>query len=477
VRSQDLPAAAAHVPPAAAASYPVRAGNAVRPLIDGEPAFRRICEAVEGAQRSVWVTVAFLQRDVRMPDGRGSVFDVLDAAASRGLDVRVIFWRSAEQEREKPGIHFFGDAEQRRWLEARGSRFLARWDALPRTLCHHQKSWLLDAGHPGETAFVGGINLGDASISPPGHPERTCGDIHDLYVEVRGPCASDVHHNFVQRWNETSERDREDGVWPPGQGSEADLPFPEKPSPRAGSVPAQITRTVREKTYTRGVAAPEAEPFDVAAGETSVLEQYVAAIEAARRSIYVEDQAIGSPIIVERLHEALARGVEVAFLVPYHAHPEFVRARRNPRYAAWFERLHELAHRERFLLAGIASNRPGGGYHDVYVHAKIMLVDDVWATIGSTNVADRSFRGDTELNASFWCRETVRALRVELLREHLASDTRDLDDVAALRRYREVADRNAAARRRGQALHGLAFRIDPRVYGIELPDQDIEEFV
>ena len=41
-------------------SYPMRSGNLVRPLIDGEPAFRRICEAIEAARQSVWVTVTFM---------------------------------------------------------------------------------------------------------------------------------------------------------------------------------------------------------------------------------------------------------------------------------------------------------------------------------------------------------------------------------------------------------------------------------
>ena len=51
---------AAHIQPATNVSYPLREGNRVRPLIDGEPAFRRICEAVESATTSVWVTVAFI---------------------------------------------------------------------------------------------------------------------------------------------------------------------------------------------------------------------------------------------------------------------------------------------------------------------------------------------------------------------------------------------------------------------------------
>ena len=48
------------IPFAENGSYPVRAGNRVRPLIDGEPAYSRICEAVEAAQHSVWLTVAWI---------------------------------------------------------------------------------------------------------------------------------------------------------------------------------------------------------------------------------------------------------------------------------------------------------------------------------------------------------------------------------------------------------------------------------
>ncbi len=51
-------------------SYPIRAGNRVTPLVDGEPAFRRICEAVESARSSVWLTVAFLEPGFEMPGGR-----------------------------------------------------------------------------------------------------------------------------------------------------------------------------------------------------------------------------------------------------------------------------------------------------------------------------------------------------------------------------------------------------------------------
>ena len=114
---------AAYVAAAHNASYPPRAGNAVRPLVDGVPAFRRICEAVESARHSVWVTVAYLERDVPMPDGRGSFFDVLDRAAVRGLDVRALFWREPRLEELEPDSeHFPGDAENRAWLAERALR-------------------------------------------------------------------------------------------------------------------------------------------------------------------------------------------------------------------------------------------------------------------------------------------------------------------------------------------------------------------
>jgi phosphatidylserine/phosphatidylglycerophosphate/cardiolipin synthase-like enzyme len=455
---------AKHIPHVETGAYPLRAGNELEALVDGEKAFRSIARAVAEARQSVWLTVAFLEEGFTMPDGHGSLFDLLDRAVGRGLDVRVIFWRSQAQEDDEAGVHFFGTEAQRQALLARGSRFKARWDVLPGELCHHQKSWLVDAGSPDEIAFVGGINLDPASLAEPGHPPREEGNIHDVYVRLRGPAATDVHHNFVQRWNEASERAREDGAWPDVAACD-DLPFPQDPSPDGGDVPVQITRTVLRGVYESEHPTPGGKPFAISRGESSVLDQYLAAIDGSIRSIYIEDQVIASPAIIERLDAALERGVEVVFLVPGSAHPQFAEARKNPKLAPAFEPLHALARFEHFCLAGIASNAGPAEYHDVYVHAKIALVDDAWATIGSTNVADRSFRGDTEMNASFWHRPTVQALRVELLLEHLGIDSAHLDDAAALRLYRERARKNAAARSQGTPLDGLAYEIDPARYG------------
>jgi phosphatidylserine/phosphatidylglycerophosphate/cardiolipin synthase-like enzyme len=456
---------AAHIPAVESSPYPLRDGNFVRPLVDGEPAFRRICEAVESAKSSAWVTVAFITQDVQMPDGRGSFFDVLDRAVERGIDVRALFWRfepygSSRIIRDT----FWGDEQEREFLRKRGSRFLARWDHNP-GYCHHQKSWLIDSGQPGETAFVGGINLHPNSIVPSGHRylEHQSGSTHDVYVELRGPVATDVHHNFVQRWNGASECDAEHGYWP--NECPDDLEYPGRLSAAAGEAPVQLTRTVRAGAYTDGTPPPGGEPHPIAEGDGSMLDQYVAAVDAAREAIYFENQAIGSPVVVARIEEALKRGVDVTFLVPGRPHPDMTAARKHPGSAPFFEQLAQLGRYPNFQMAGIAGNGRAGEYHDIYVHAKIALIDDAWATIGSTNIANRSFHRDTELNASFWHPETVRALRVELLREHLGIDTDSLSMREAMARYREVARENATLRRQGETMTALAHSIDPGAYG------------
>jgi phosphatidylserine/phosphatidylglycerophosphate/cardiolipin synthase-like enzyme len=456
---------AAGIPVAERASYPRRAGNFVRPLVDGEPAFRRIGEAVQAARRSVYVTIAYVDREAQLPDGLGSVFDLLERAAERGLDVRALFWREPRlREVEPDSEHFEGNARDLAWLRERGARFRARWDRLPDGFCQHQKSWLVDAGEPGEVAFVGGINLDAPSIAPPGHAVRGSPQIHDVYLELRGPSATDVHHNFVQRWNEASDRDEPGGAWPDALGA-GPLAFPSRLSPAAGPVPVQITRTVLAGRYFDGTAAPGGRSFPIAGGEASVLDHYLAAIGAARRSLYLENQAIGSPAVVAALEAALGRGVEVVFLVPGNAHPAFVEARKEPRAAFFFEMLAQLGRHERFTLAAIAASHADGRYDEIYVHSKLALVDDAWCTIGSTNVAERSFHQDTEMNASLWHAPSARSLREELLLEHLGLDTRGQDDRAALRAFHELARGNAERRVRGAPLDGLAYALDPGGYG------------
>jgi phosphatidylserine/phosphatidylglycerophosphate/cardiolipin synthase-like enzyme len=432
---------ASHIPHVEDGSYPPRAGNAVRALIDGEPAFRRICAAIEAARRSVWATIAFITPEFRMPDGRGDLFDVLDRAAARGLDVRVVFWRPNPETRQFEPRTFWGSPDHRRALAERGARFRIRWDRASGVNCQHQKSWIVDAGQPGEVAFVGGINLNHRSVVAPGHAGEHHN--HDAYVELAGPSASDVHHNFVQRWNQASERDLEDGAW--GDDGDDDLVPPTRISAPRGASTVQVQRTLAAGRY--------------GAGEASILEQYRLALGAARRTVYIENQALEVPEMVAALHAALQRGVEVVLLTP--AEPEAARPDERPERRAFLAARSALGGHGNFTLAGIAGLDAGGERRNVYVHAKLMLVDDAFATIGSANLHAYSLFGSAEMNASIWDPAFVRTLRCELFAEHLGLDTGHLDDLAALRLYRRIAGENRRRRDAGENdWQGLAFALN-----------------
>ena len=453
-----------HIPFSASGSYPVRSGNLVRPLIDGEPAFRRICEAVEAASHSVWVTVAFIRPGFRMPDNRGTFFDLLDRAKERGLDVRVIFWRqNLEAKYVNEGSTFAGSQADRDFLDERGSRFRIRWDRTDGPYCQHQKCWLIDVGQPSETTFIGGINPNPRAMVMPGHMGG--GNIHDAYVEVAGPSATDVHHNFVQRWNEASERAENDGVW--GHNGDDGLEFPDRLSGVRGDSLVQIQRNVHGGRYGDGRSSPGAKPFNIANGERTIREQYLAAIGTARRSIYIENQALAVEAIVTKLGGALQRGVEIVVLLPADPEGWVSSARRAPGHKVFFDKLASLGRNENFTLVGIAGPSATGTRHNVYVHAKLMLIDDAWATIGSCNLHRNSLFGHTEMNASFWDPKVVRSLRCELFAEHLGHDTAHVDDRAALRLYRQVAKENRQKRDIGNSeWQGLAFSLDPATYGV-----------
>ena len=183
-----------------------------------------------------------------------------------------------------------------------------------------------------------------------------------------------------------------------------------------------------------------------ATGERSVVEQYCRAIDAARRTIYLENQAIPVMEIAAPLMRALERGVEVILLVPSTPEKYVFDARRTGMEPARFEGVEALARYPDFLLAGLGPT---------YVHTKLMIVDDCWATVGSCNLHAFSLQGHSEMNVGIWDAEVASALRRRLFSSHLGTDVSSLDEVAAFRLYRE-----AAAAGRG------VYTLDPFKYGV-----------
>ena len=421
-------------------------------LIGGGPIFQRIGEAVDAARHSIWLTIAFYTDNFCFPDGRGSLFDALDRAVARGVDVRVVVWRPNPEVARRPNM-FIGSSADRDLLGKRGSRIKIRWDRIVGVFCQHQKSWVIDAGQPSQSAFVGGANLGAPSF-----------EFHDVYLEVAGPAVTDVHHNFVQRWNEASEREKEDGSW--NCDAAEVLPFPVQASGRRGSSIVQIQRMLQGGLYRDGRPTPGGNAFDVAQGERSVLEQYERAIDAAKRTIYLENQAIPVMSVAGPLVRALERGVDVVLLAPAKPEDYVYAARHDPNQRPRFEGIDALGRYPNFLFAGIAK-QDGESRHPVYVHSKHMVVDNAWATIGSCNLHAFSLAGHSEMNASIWDEEVVRDFRRRLFALHLGLDVAHLDDRAAVQLYCRVAQENRAKMEAGDTnWQGNVFALSPERYGL-----------
>jgi cardiolipin synthase len=239
-----------------------------------------------------------------------------------------------------------------------------------------------------------------------------------------------------------------------------------RPSVPCGESTVQIQRTVHPGLYRDSHPSPDSNAYDIACGERSILTQYLGAIGAARRTIYIENQAIPVPEVASALEAALGRGVEVVLLVPADPENDVRAARRNAQRKPLVDGLAALGRHENFALAGIASLDARGRRSNIYVHSKIMLVDDAWAMIGSCNLHAYSLFGNAELNAAIWDPQVVRALRCELLAEHLGQDTAGIDDRSALRLYREIARENRRKRDANDGnWQGLAFSLDPDAYG------------
>jgi len=386
------------------ASYPARAGNRVSVLIDGLETFTTIADRIRRASRTIWITVSFVDLDFRLPGGDVPFLDELDAAASRGVDVRLLFWWS-----EFPGIGSFrGDAEELEDMARRGVRVKMRWDHVPRG-CHHQKSYVID----GDVAYVGGINLTQDGLST---SEHTTPGHHDVFAQLEGPAVADVAENFAQRWNQASRFDGQGHAFPSTDAADhvADLAIPEA----CGATTIQVVRTIRRGLYRGWRGWSSTHNFDLADGEHAVRESIHRWIDSAKRQIYIENQYLLATETLALLTRAAERGVEVIVVVPLRPDPNLSLYPKEL-LAETCAALDVLARETRFGLFGL--RRPGNDQGPIYVHAKVLIVDDELLSIGSANLWPPSYNRDSELAVCVWDARLARATRKRLWVEHLGS--------------------------------------------------------
>lgn len=375
--------------------YPPRSGNRLAVLTDGAEALPAIAGAIESARSSVWLAGWFFSPAFRLrQDSSTTLFELLAEAAER-VDVRLLSWAGA------PLPLFHPDRAQVRQMRdafAGGTRIRVALDARERPLhCHHEKLVLVD----GETAFVGGIDLtsyaGDR-LDDGRHPARGSLGWHDAASRIEGPAVADVADHFRMRWREVTREQ---------------LPEPTAPA-AAGDLELQIVRTVPERIYD---ALPR--------GEFSILESYVRALRSAEHLIYLENQFLWSPEIVDLLAAKLSDPPDERFRLVV-----LLPAKPNNGEDDTRGQLGQLAAAagdapERFLACTL--HQRGEGARPVYVHAKIGIVDDRWFTLGSANLNEHSLFNDTEVNVVCHDPGVARSARLRLWSEHLECSTAELE--------------------------------------------------
>lgn len=364
----------------------IKKGNQLTLLENGNEYFPALIHALNNAQREI-----HLESYIFMVDRAGSqVADALMRAAKRGIETRLLldgygsrgFNDDCLAALRTAGVHvlffrpqrmvFAGEGKSLTWLRqwadrwARGwlGHWLGHWPLRKHRLRRmHRKLAVIDA----RIGFVGGINIIDDL-----HGRSLVAPRQDYAVRIEGPVVADMHIAARRLWQRV--------VW-----SRLGLNRSEDAWLKAD---AASVGTQRAAFLTR----------DSLSQRRAIEAAYLRAILRARREILLAN-AYFLPGLRFRhaLIAAAHRGVRVRLVVQGHSeHP-----------------LYQLAARalyRHFLDNGIAVFE----YHATELHAKVAIIDDAWATVGSSNIDPFSLLLSREANVVAYDRDFAAHLRSSL---------------------------------------------------------------
>lgn len=413
-------------------------GNLVRPLVDGASYFAELYDVLEATTEGDLVMFAGWRTDgdEQLTDDPSSrLLAVLDRAENRNVHVRILVWRShteqidfsAEKNREVAEELADEDDEHAEVLLDMRVR---------RGGSHHQKFVVVrHRDDPSrDIAFVGGIDVAHSRRDDSDHhgdPQQQAlaeeygpsPGWHDVHCAIRGPAVADVETVFRERWEDPEPltpawhsrlRDRLSRV----QHEPTPLP-PQRPAPppvEGGTHVVQLLRTYPHRHLRRSYSfAPR--------GERSIARAHLKAIAQARQLIYVEEQYLWSSTVTVALADALRSnpGLHLIAVLPHR--PDISGVAELLQLEGRFEAITQLSEAapDRFAAYGIENH---AGW-PTYVHAKVVIIDDWYATIGSDNINRRSWSHDSELAALVLDESGTehspfaRSLRLRLAAEHL----------------------------------------------------------
>jgi phosphatidylserine/phosphatidylglycerophosphate/cardiolipin synthase-like enzyme len=403
---------------------PLRPGNEVQYLIDGEQAFEEMARVLLTAKSSddfIYIANWWFDSSVQpLADSTQTLKSMLHDASQDGVMIRAMFW-------DQIGPQNTVSAKEINALPTGGAILDDRSDeGIPiilvpyHTGCQHQKFMCVRAAGL-LTVFVGGVDWNLDRVPRPG----TTGDpgdagghaggglhlgknkpLHDVHCRIRGPAAFDVVQTFVDRWTDSHRLEK----LPPAKQALSSLDLPPEVAAPEGRHFVQIARTFGQYNYR---FAPH--------GERTARELILKAIGNAKRFIYTEDQYFfGNDQLRSALAAAMPR-IEhfTAIITPQESLdvPESARHRRD-----FVQFLRKVGGDK----VRIFTLTPAHAEH-TYVHAKVWIMDDEFAAISTVNLNRRCFTHDSEIIAGTFEPSSDRVLmyrlahwlRIKLWAEHL----------------------------------------------------------
>ena len=390
-------------------------------VIDADAYFRAAREAMLKARHQIllvgWdfdarIKLAF---DDDHPEAPTTVGDFIGWLVRRtpGLQVYILRWDKGALKTLFRGKTLW---TLTKWRFLRRRIHLKLDSAHPVGASQHQKIVVIDD----HIAFCGGIDMTDERWDTRAHADgdphrvdprgRGYKPWHDATTALEGPVAAALGELCRTRWQIAGGR----AVAPPPDAAHDG--WPESIAPDFTGIDVAISRSQPEGS-----------------GQPAVLEierLYLALIAQARRTIYAESQYFASRRVAEAIARRLdeADGPEIVIVNPLTAQGWLEPIAMDTARARLFQALKRRDRHDRLRMYHPYTARG----EPIYVHAKVLAIDDDAIRVGSSNFNNRSLRLDTECDVTIESADgRVAAIRDDLLAEHLGTEPATVSEAIA----------------------------------------------
>ena len=327
---------------------PLTKGNKVTLLIDGQAAYAAMFQAIKNARDHVNIET-FTMEDVDDETGRRFA-DLLVQKQAEGVQVNLIYDSVGSLETPASFFHRLRGAgihvvefNPINPMKARGKWHLTHRD--------HRKLLVVD----GKIAITGGINISQVYSNSPfawEKKKKPSTPWRDTDVQIEGPVVAELQKLFLDTWQKQKGPDLSERNYFPDLKEEGNALLWV-----VGSTPGQSNRI----TFIA----------------------YVSALTFAEHSVHLVNAFfVPDHQILHALTAAARRGVDVKIILPSITDRPLVLSAQRYNYSKLLKSGVQLYERRNALL-----------------HAKTAVIDDVWSTVGSSNMDFWSFVSDDELNA------------------------------------------------------------------------------